>query len=63
MHIMTNEMVENMIGLERTTMMMTINAEVAKEMIGLESTDEEENDAIGLKGTMTIDVMAVNVAK
>ena len=63
MHIMTNEMVENMIGLEITTMMMTINAEVAKEMIGLESTDEEENDAIGLKGTMTIDVMAVNVAK
>jgi hypothetical protein len=32
-------------------------------MIGLESTDEEENDAIGLKGTMTIDVMVVNVAK
>jgi hypothetical protein len=61
---MTNEMVENVIGLEITTMMMmTINAEVAKEMIGLESTDEEENDAIGLKGTMTIDVMVVNVAK
>lgn len=57
-------MVENVIGLEITTMMMmTINAEVAKEMIGLESTDEEENDAIGLKGTMTIDVMVVNVAK
>jgi hypothetical protein len=61
---MTNEMVENMIGLERTTMMTTINAEVAKEMIGLESTDEEENDAIGLKGTMmTINAAVVNVAK
>ena len=57
-------MVENMIGLERTTMMMAINAEVAKEMIGLESTDEEEKDAIGLKGTMmTINAAAVNVAK